>query len=147
MFMYHSFSLYTWREFPIVYHHFMMSCALLFLLQVSHPFVVNLYYAFQTSDKLCFILDLMNGSGCMTVCHCYCVLYICIMYTCIYIYLLLLCIYSIHVHFYRDYMMCKCLCIVKFGRISAANNKHQFSRHLHGSACEITLTHVKDVHV
>ena len=31
------------------------------LAKVNSPFVVNLYYAFQTSDKLCFILDLMNG--------------------------------------------------------------------------------------
>lgn len=30
-------------------------------LQVSSPFVVNLYYAFQTNEKLCFVLDLMNG--------------------------------------------------------------------------------------
>ena len=27
----------------------------------NSPFIVNLYYAFQTADKLCFILDLMNG--------------------------------------------------------------------------------------
>ena len=33
------------------------------LAKVSSPFVVNLYYAFQTSDKLAFILDLMNGGG------------------------------------------------------------------------------------
>ena len=33
------------------------------LLQVNSPFVVNLYYAFQTPDKLCFILDLMNGTS------------------------------------------------------------------------------------
>jgi len=32
-------------------------------LQVNSPFVVSLYYAFQTADKLCFILDLMNGSA------------------------------------------------------------------------------------
>ena len=31
------------------------------LAKVNSPFVVNLYYAFQTPDKLCFILDLMNG--------------------------------------------------------------------------------------
>ncbi len=31
------------------------------LAKVNSPFVVNLYYAYQTSDKLCFILDLMNG--------------------------------------------------------------------------------------
>ena len=31
------------------------------LAKVNSPFVVNLYYAFQTADKLCFILDLMNG--------------------------------------------------------------------------------------
>lgn len=31
------------------------------LAKVNSPFVVNLYYAFQTSNKLCFILDLMNG--------------------------------------------------------------------------------------
>ena len=27
----------------------------------NSPFIVNLYYAFQTGDKLCFILDLING--------------------------------------------------------------------------------------
>ena len=31
------------------------------LAKVNSPFVVNLYYAFQTPDKLSFILDLMNG--------------------------------------------------------------------------------------
>jgi beta-adrenergic-receptor kinase len=31
------------------------------LAKVNSPFVVNLYYAFQTPEKLCFILDLMNG--------------------------------------------------------------------------------------
>ena len=31
------------------------------LAKVDSPFVVNLYYAFQTNDKLAFILDLMNG--------------------------------------------------------------------------------------
>ena len=32
---------------------------------MNSPFVVNLYYAFQTTDKLCFILDLMNGTVCI----------------------------------------------------------------------------------
>lgn len=43
------------------------------VLQISSPFVVNLYYAFQTSDKLCFILDLMNGMlyySILPVVHC-----------------------------------------------------------------------------
>lgn len=31
------------------------------LAKVNSPFVVNLYYSFQTPEKLCFILDLMNG--------------------------------------------------------------------------------------
>eukprot|EP00731_Ephydatia_muelleri_P022455 Em0015g38a len=31
------------------------------LAKISSPFVVNLYYAFQTNEKLCFVLDLMNG--------------------------------------------------------------------------------------
>lgn len=31
------------------------------LLQVDCPFIVCMTYAFQTPDKLCFILDLMNG--------------------------------------------------------------------------------------
>lgn len=31
------------------------------LKQVDCPFIVCMTYAFQTPDKLCFILDLMNG--------------------------------------------------------------------------------------
>lgn len=34
---------------------------LLLLLQVDCPFIVCMTYAFHTPDKLCFILDLMNG--------------------------------------------------------------------------------------
>lgn len=30
-------------------------------LQVNNPFIVCMTYAFQTPDKLCFVLDLMNG--------------------------------------------------------------------------------------
>ena len=30
-------------------------------LQEGSPFIVNMTYAFQTPEKLCFILDLMNG--------------------------------------------------------------------------------------
>ena len=30
-------------------------------LQEGSPFIVCMTYAFQTTDKLCFILDLMNG--------------------------------------------------------------------------------------
>ena len=30
-------------------------------LQVNSAFVVNLHYAFQSSDKLYLIMDLMNG--------------------------------------------------------------------------------------
>ena len=33
------------------------------LLQVNSAFVVNLHYAFQSSDKLYLIMDLMNGRG------------------------------------------------------------------------------------
>jgi hypothetical protein len=41
------------------------------LAKVNSPFVVNLYYAFQTPEKLCFILDLMNGDlkVTSTICH------------------------------------------------------------------------------
>jgi len=28
---------------------------------VHHPFIVRLHYAFQTQDKLCFVLDFVNG--------------------------------------------------------------------------------------
>jgi len=28
---------------------------------VNHPFIVKLFYAFQTTDKLCFVLDFVNG--------------------------------------------------------------------------------------
>ena len=31
------------------------------LARVDTPFIVCLNYAFQTTDRLCFILDLMNG--------------------------------------------------------------------------------------
>lgn len=31
------------------------------VLQEGSPFIVNMTYAFQTPEKLCFILDLMNG--------------------------------------------------------------------------------------
>jgi len=30
-------------------------------IQEGSPFIVCMTYAFQTTDKLCFILDLMNG--------------------------------------------------------------------------------------
>lgn len=33
----------------------------IFVLQEGSPFIVNMTYAFQTPEKLCFILDLMNG--------------------------------------------------------------------------------------
>jgi beta-adrenergic-receptor kinase len=29
--------------------------------QVNNPFIVCMTYAFQTPDKLCLVLDLMNG--------------------------------------------------------------------------------------
>ena len=31
------------------------------LLKFDSPFIVGLNYAFQTDEKLCFVLDLMNG--------------------------------------------------------------------------------------
>ena len=31
------------------------------LLKFDSPFIVGLNYAFQTEDKLCFVLDLMKG--------------------------------------------------------------------------------------
>lgn len=34
---------------------------LFLFLQVDCPFIVCMTYAFHTPDKLCFILDLMNG--------------------------------------------------------------------------------------
>ena len=37
------------------------SSSLLFCVQEGSPFIVCMTYAFQTTDKLCFILDLMNG--------------------------------------------------------------------------------------
>jgi len=33
------------------------------LLRVSSPFIVNMYYCFQSPTKLFFILDLMNGTA------------------------------------------------------------------------------------
>ena len=54
--------------------------------QVDSPFVVNLYYSFQTNDKLCLILDLMNGSRniqCMcVVCVCVVCVFVCV---CVYV--------------------------------------------------------------
>ena len=32
------------------------------LLRVSSPFIVNMYYCFQSPAKLFFVLDLMNGT-------------------------------------------------------------------------------------
>lgn len=32
------------------------------LLRVSSPFIVNMYYCFQSPTKLFFVLDLMNGT-------------------------------------------------------------------------------------
>lgn len=40
----------------IIYIFFFLS-----FLQVNNPFIVCMTYAFQTPDKLCFVLDLMNG--------------------------------------------------------------------------------------
>lgn len=34
---------------------------IIYLLQEGSPFIVCMTYAFQTPEKLCFILDLMNG--------------------------------------------------------------------------------------
>jgi len=28
---------------------------------VNHPFIVKLHFAFQTQDKLCLVLDFING--------------------------------------------------------------------------------------
>ena len=36
------------------------------IFQVNNPFIVCMTYAFQTPDKLCFVLDLMNGRYCST---------------------------------------------------------------------------------
>ena len=33
------------------------------LLKFDSPFIVGLNYAFQTEEKLCFVLDLMNGKS------------------------------------------------------------------------------------
>jgi len=39
--------------------HTMAECRI--LQRLRHPFLVNLHYAFQTEDKLCLILDFVNG--------------------------------------------------------------------------------------
>ena len=36
-------------------------CSFLLWLQADCPFIVCMTYAFHTPDKLCFVLDLMNG--------------------------------------------------------------------------------------
>lgn len=33
------------------------------LMRVSSPFIVNMYYCFQSPTKLFFVLDLMNGTA------------------------------------------------------------------------------------
>lgn len=33
----------------------------LILEKISHPFIVKLHYAFQTPDKLYFVIDFLNG--------------------------------------------------------------------------------------
>lgn len=46
------------------YHDILLSSKvfkLSFLFQEDCPFIVCMTYAFHTPDKLCFILDLMNG--------------------------------------------------------------------------------------
>ncbi len=31
------------------------------LIEVKHPFIIELHYAFQTPDRLYFVLDYLNG--------------------------------------------------------------------------------------
>ena len=38
-----------------------MGRVLLCFFKVNSPFIVCMTYAFQTPEKLCFVLDLMNG--------------------------------------------------------------------------------------
>ena len=36
---------------------------------VNHPFIVKLHFAFQTDDKLCLVMDFINGGELFTVLH------------------------------------------------------------------------------
>jgi len=42
------------------------------LKNVKHPFLVGLHYSFQTTEKLYFVLDFVNGGevwgGCVWIC-------------------------------------------------------------------------------
>lgn len=41
------------------------------LKNVKHPFLVGLHYSFQTTDKLYFVLDFVNGGEVSTLCCAY----------------------------------------------------------------------------
>jgi len=45
-----------WNDFAYIYKMIRV-----FMFQEACPFIVCMTYAFQTPEKLCFILDLMNG--------------------------------------------------------------------------------------
>ena len=45
----------------VVYVFGFLFCSFLLWLQADCPFIVCMTYAFHTPDKLCFVLDLMNG--------------------------------------------------------------------------------------
>ena len=53
---------------PVMVVLFLSLLIILFLsivvFKVNNPFIVCMTYAFQTPDKLCFVLDLMNGRYC-----------------------------------------------------------------------------------
>jgi len=40
------------------------------LKNVKHPFLVGLHYSFQTTDKLYFVLDFVNGGEVSIICGC-----------------------------------------------------------------------------
>lgn len=42
------------------------------LKNVKHPFLVGLHYSFQTTDKLYFVLDYINGGE---VCNLICIIF------------------------------------------------------------------------
>ena len=49
-------------QFQKLKHYVILKCYIFFsIFQVDCPFIVCMTYAFHTPDKLCFILDLMNG--------------------------------------------------------------------------------------
>jgi len=70
---------------------------------VNHPFIVKLHFAFQTHDKLCLVLDFINGGELFSyiakekVCVCVCI------YVCVHVF-----VCSVHTR------ICTCVCVYAY---------------------------------